>query len=69
MLNETEAIMTMTLVEEAQWKEEKLSELVGLLDEWLYNVETGKAKFLNVKDELIKQREIVAQNKVIDYKL
>lgn len=60
MLNETETIITITLVGDVQWKEEKLSELVGLLDEWLYNVETGKAKFLNVKDELIKQHEIVA---------
>lgn len=54
----------LALVEDAQWKEKKLSDLSSKLDEWLCNVKTGKAKFLNVKDELIKQHEIVAQNLV-----
>lgn len=52
----------LALVEDAQWKEKKLSDLSSKLGEWLYDKERGMANFLNVNDELIKQHEIVAKN-------
>lgn len=52
----------LALVEDAQWKEKKLSGLSSKLDEWLYNKERGKLNFLNVKDELMREHEIIAYN-------
>ena len=52
----------LALVEDAQWKKKKLSELSSELGQWLYEEERGILKFLNVKDELIRQHNIVAHN-------
>lgn len=50
------------LVEDAEWKKKELSDLSEKLGKWLYNKERGMLNFLNVKDELIRQHEIVAYN-------
>ncbi len=52
----------LALIEDAQWKEKKLSDLSSKLDEWLYDKEREMVNFLKVNDELIKQHEIVAKN-------
>ena len=50
----------LALVEDAQWKEKKLSDLSSKLGKWLYDKERGMTNFLNVKDELIKQHKMGA---------
>ena len=52
----------LALVEDAQWKEKELSDLSSKLDEWQYNKDRGNLNFLNVKDELMRQHEIIAHN-------
>lgn len=52
----------LALVEDAQWKEKKLSDLSSKLGKWLYDKNRGNLNFLNVKDELMRQHEIIAHN-------
>lgn len=52
----------LALVEDAEWKKKKLSDLSSKQDKWLYDKERGMLNFLNVKDELIRQHKIVARN-------
>ena len=50
----------LALVEDAQWKEKKLSDLAEKLDQWLHRKNSGELNFLNVVDILLKQHEVVA---------